>query len=107
MFGYTAYYVRRRLAICLYEQGVGIKLHEKAAKRLLETDPNVVPFQPLGKPRMREWVQINPVESGEYRQYQSVFDESVQYLLSQPPKARKAGPGSSCARAQEAKQTQR
>jgi len=88
MFGYPAYYVGGKLAICLYEQGVGVKVPEETAKRLLETDSNVVPFQPLGKPKMREWVQINLSKSEDYRQYQSVFDESVQYLLSQPHKRR-------------------
>ena len=27
--------------------------------KVMARDPNVVPFQPLGKPRMREWVQSN------------------------------------------------
>jgi len=84
MFGYPAYYVGGKLAICLYQQGVGVKIPEESARKLLETDPNVVPFQPLGKPRMREWVQINLTDSERYRQYQSVFDESVQYLLTRP-----------------------
>ncbi len=88
MFGYPAYYVGGKLAICLYEQGVGVKVPEESAMRLLETDPNITPFQPLGKRKMREWVQINLSNSEDYRQYQPVFDESVQYVLSQPRKPR-------------------
>ena len=83
MFGFPAYYVGKKLCICLYEQGVGIKLPEQSAKKLLETDQNVVPFQPLGKPKMREWIQINLSRSEDYRQYKSVFDESIRYLLAQ------------------------
>jgi hypothetical protein len=83
MFGYPAYYVGKKLCICLYEQGVGVKIPEESAKILLETDPNVVPFMPLGKPKMREWVQINLSHSEDYRQYLSVFDESIHYLLTQ------------------------
>jgi hypothetical protein len=83
MFGFPAYYVGKKLCICLYEQGVGIKLPEQSAKKLLETDQNVVPFQPLGKPKMREWIQINLSRSEDYRQYESVFDESIRYLLAQ------------------------
>jgi len=81
MFGFPAYYVGKKLCICLYEQGVGVKLPEVSAKKLLETDPNVVPFMPLGKPKMREWVQINLPRSEDYRGYLSVFEESIQYLI--------------------------
>jgi len=86
MFGFPAYYVGRKLCICLYEQGVGIKLPQASAEKLLETDRNCVPFQPLGKSRMREWVQINLNRSDDYRRYQSVFEESIQYLLSKQEK---------------------
>jgi hypothetical protein len=83
MFGFPAYYVGKKLCICLYEQGVGIKLPEPYATKLLETDQNVVPFRPLGKPKMRGWIQINLNNSDDYRQYTSVFEESIQYLLTQ------------------------
>lgn len=83
MFGYPAYYVGKKLCICLYEEGVGLKLPAPTAARLLETDPNIIPFQPMGKAKMREWVQINVSRSEEYRQYMSVFEESIAYLRSQ------------------------
>lgn len=83
MFGFPAYYAGKKLCICLYEQGIGVKLPEQQAKKLLATDPNVVPFQPLGKPKMREWIQINVSRSEDYREYQSVFEESIHYMLSQ------------------------
>jgi hypothetical protein len=83
MFGFPAYYAGKKLCICLYEKGVGIKLPEPSAANLLQTDRNTVPFQPMGKPKMREWVQINLSRSEDYRQYRSVFDESIRYLLAQ------------------------
>lgn len=83
MFGFPAYYAGAKLSICLYEQGVGVKLPEASARRLLETDPNVIPFQPMGKARMREWIQINLDRSEEYRQYQPVFEESIHFVLAQ------------------------
>ncbi len=83
MFGFPAYYVGKKLSICLYEQGVGIKLPEQSATKLLETDQNAVPFRPLGKPKMREWIQINLSNSENYRNYKSVFEESIRYLLTQ------------------------
>ena len=86
MFGFPAYYVGKKLCNCLYEQGVGVKLPEQTASRLLAEDQHVTPFQPMGRPKMRQWIQINLERSEEYRQYQSVFDESIQYLLEQPGK---------------------
>ena len=83
MFGFPAYYAGKKLCICLYEQGVGVKLPEQSATRLLETDQNVIPFQPLGRPKMREWIQINLSRSEDYRQYRSIFDESIRYVLGQ------------------------
>jgi hypothetical protein len=82
MFGFPAYYAGGKLCICLYEQGVGVKLPEKSAARLLDADPNAVPFQPMGRRKMREWVQINLSQSEDYRHYRSVFEESIRHVLA-------------------------
>jgi hypothetical protein len=87
MFGFPAYYVGRKLCICLYEEGVGVKLPEPSAAKLLDADPNVSPFRPLGKPKMREWVQINLSRSEDYRLYESVFDEAIHHVLALGEKA--------------------
>ncbi|MCX6065102.1 MAG: MmcQ/YjbR family DNA-binding protein [Chloroflexi bacterium] len=86
MFGFPAYYVGKKLCICLYEQGVGIKLPEQIAAKLLETDQNVIPFQPMGKSKMREWIQVNLQRSEDYRKYQDVFDEAIRHLMAQQEK---------------------
>lgn len=83
MFGFPAYYVGKKLCICLYEQGVGVKLPAATVSHLLENDANATPFQPLDKPKMREWVQINLTNSEDYREYQAIFDEAIQFLLRQ------------------------
>jgi hypothetical protein len=80
MFGFPAYYVGKKLAICLYEQGVGIKLPVQTVARLLESDRHAIPFQPLGKPKMREWIQINLEHSEDYREYLPTFLESIRFL---------------------------
>jgi len=82
MFGFPAYYVGGKLCICLYEEGVGIKLPEEMAQKLLAQDEHAIPFRPMGKPKMREWVQINLVKSDDYRQYLGVFEESIQHVLT-------------------------
>ena len=80
MFGYPAYYAGEKLAICLYEEGVGVKLPAQTASELIETDENVIPFQPLGRPRMREWIQINLRKPMDYEQYLGVFDEAIRFV---------------------------
>ena len=47
MFGFPAYYVGDKLCICLYEQGVAVKLPEPSVATMLASDPNVIPFQPV------------------------------------------------------------
>ena len=85
MFGFPAYYVGKKLCICLYGPGVGIKLPEISAARLLQEDANIIAFQPMGRPKMRAWVQINLPSPEQYRQYQAVFDEAIHFMLAQPP----------------------
>lgn len=93
MFGFPAYYAGKKLCICLYEQGVGVKLPESTAARLLEADPNTIPFRPMGKPKMREWVQINLDRSEDYRQYKAVFEESIRHASTLSSGALDSSPG--------------
>jgi hypothetical protein len=83
MFGFPAYYAGSKLAICLYEEGVGLKLPEETAARLLASDPHVTPFQPMGRRRMRQWVQITLDRSEDYRGYAQVFGESLAHVLAE------------------------
>ncbi len=87
MFGFPAYYAGKKLCICLYEHGVGLKLPAQSVARLLESDPNAIPFQPLGKPKMREWVQINLEDSEGYVQYEALFHESILFVHEQQQKS--------------------
>jgi hypothetical protein len=82
MFGFPAYYVGSKLCICLYEEGVGIKLPQQTVVHLIETDPNAAPFTPMGRRRMREWVQVTLARSEDYRQYETVFDEAIRHVLA-------------------------
>ena len=86
MFGFPAYYVGKNLCICLYEQGVGIKLPKETVDKLLESDKNTIPFQPYGKHVMREWVQINLSNSEDYKNYETVFLEAIQFLITKQEK---------------------
>ena len=83
MFGFPAYYVGRKLCISLYADGVGVKLPAASVARLLRDDPHALPFQPLGKSKMREWVQIDLADSAEYRRYLPVLEESIHFIAAQ------------------------
>ena len=79
MFGYSAYYVNGKLFACIYGDGVGVKVPEEVASSLL-SEKHVVPFQPLGKPKMREWIQINRTRLADYQKDISIFHASVEFV---------------------------
>lgn len=79
MFGYPAYYVNGKLFACVYSDGVGVKVPEETANSLL-TNAHVVSFQPMGKPKMREWVQINRLISSDYKLDEDIFLCAVRFV---------------------------
>jgi len=81
MFGYPAYYVGGKLFACVFEDAVGVKVPEDVALKLLQRD-EISHFQPLGRKKMREWVQINRDQSENYRQDQEIFETSVEFVAS-------------------------
>ena len=79
MFGYAAYYVNGKVFACIYGEWVGVKVPEAVASKLL-SKKHIVPFQPLGKPKMREWIQINRAKSADYRKDINIFRSSVEFV---------------------------
>jgi predicted DNA-binding protein (MmcQ/YjbR family) len=79
MFGYPAYYVNKKLFACVYEDAVGIKVPEELANQLLSR-PHITPFQPMGKPKMREWIQINRKRSFDYEKDVEIFEASINFV---------------------------
>lgn len=79
MFGFPGYFVGKKLFACVYGHGVGLKLPEHRAGELLAL-PHITAFQPLGRPKMREWVQINRAESSEYAQDLDLFLASIAFV---------------------------
>jgi hypothetical protein len=79
MFGYPAYYINRKLFACIYGKGVGVKIPAELAKELLSRQ-RVVPFQPWGKPQMREWVQINRPTAADYQNDIDIFRASIEFV---------------------------
>jgi hypothetical protein len=81
MFGCPAYYIHGKLFACVYEEGVGVKVPEDVASHLLSKE-HVVPFQPLGRPKMREWVLINRASSEDYRLDEATFLCAVGFVAA-------------------------
>jgi hypothetical protein len=81
MFGYPAYFVGKKLSVCIVENGVGVKVPEDTALKLISQDPNITYFQPLGRKKMREWIQINVEDSEDLRVYKDLFIESFEFVL--------------------------
>jgi hypothetical protein len=79
MFGYPAYYVNNKLFACVYGDGVGVKVPENFAAELLKR-PHIVSFQPLGKPKMKEWIQINRSRSEDYRLDLEIFQIALEFV---------------------------
>ena len=88
MFGYAAYYVNGKLFACIYGEGVGVKVPEAVASKLL-LKKHIVPFQPLGKPKMPEWIQINRAKSADYRKDINIFRSSVEFVSQMQTTKRK------------------
>lgn len=90
MFGYPAYYVSGKMFACLYENGLGVKVPEAAAKQWREQE-DIGPFQPMGKTNMREWIQINAADSNQYLEYSSLLLASIEFVSSQASKRQTSG----------------
>ena len=79
MFGYPAYYINKKLFACLYENGVGIKIPENKVNELIGKK-EIIYFQPLGRAKMREWIQINRENSEDYLKDQEIFKISIKFV---------------------------
>jgi TfoX/Sxy family transcriptional regulator of competence genes len=80
MFGYPAYYVRKKLFACIYENGVGIKVPEDLAEELIKID-GIINFQPMGRAKMKQWIQINRQKPDDYLKDKEIFKASLDYVL--------------------------
>jgi hypothetical protein len=81
MFGYPAYYINKKLLACIYENGVGLKIPASIANQLIGKK-SIVHFQPLGKPIMKEWIQINREYPEDYLKDIDIFENSIKFVAS-------------------------
>jgi hypothetical protein len=79
VFGLPCYKVSAGVFATLCDDGVGIKLPAARVRELLDK-PGFVPFQPFGRNRGKEFVQINHANLEDYRQDLALFQESMCYV---------------------------
>jgi hypothetical protein len=79
MFGYPAYYIKRKLFACVYENGVGVKIPENKVNEFIGKK-GIIYFKPRGRAKMREWIQINREKSEDYLNDQEIFDISIKFV---------------------------
>jgi hypothetical protein len=89
VFGLHCYKVGNTVFATYCDGGIGIKLPADRVEALLEK-PNFVPFQPFGRNRGAEHVQINHENSQEYLADKELFLESMAYVSSPAKPAKKA-----------------
>jgi len=87
MFGHPAFYANGKLFACVYGLGVGLKL---PADRVagLPSQRHVYPFQPYGRPQMREWVMINRPRAADYEKDSPLFEEAIAFVSRHSPDGR-------------------
>ena len=81
MYGYPAYYINRKLVACIYDEGVGVKVPESVANELIGKK-GIVHFQPMGRAKMREWIQINRENPGDLLKDIEIFKTSIDFVAS-------------------------
>lgn len=73
MFGYPAYYINKKLIACIYENGVGVKVPADVADQLMGKE-GIVHFQPMGRQKTKEWIQIDRKNPDDYLKDIEIFE---------------------------------
>jgi TfoX/Sxy family transcriptional regulator of competence genes len=78
MFGHPAYYVNGKMFACAYGGVIGLKLPEALAADLIARG-RAEPFQPYGKRKMREWVQL-PCDEASLHEHRDALQASYDFV---------------------------
>ncbi len=79
MFGHPAYYVGGKLFASVYGDVAAVKVPEDLANELLQKK-HITSFQPMGRPKMREWIQLNRKRSSDYVKDKDIFLASAKFV---------------------------
>jgi len=83
LFGYPAVFLGRRIVLCVYGRGIGIRLPPHYAADLIQSG-RAFPFQPYGRSVMQEWVEIH-VPPERVDEMVPVFIEAARFVREIDP----------------------
>lgn len=91
MFGYPAYYVNKKLAICHYHEGLAMKNHEDLIQTL-QNNPLIAsePFCPMGKKMGNNWIIFFPEEAQQIKVIENMLIASIEFVADQSVKSIKS-----------------
>ena len=76
MFGCPALYVGRKMALCVYEDTIGMRVPEDIAM-CAKASSRAVPFTPYGKKPMREWIAVGASE--DLSEFHDLFEAALHF----------------------------
>ena len=76
MFSCLALYVSLKLALCVYEDRIGMRVPEAVASRAKSTK-RAGAFTPYGKKPMREWIAVTGAE--DLAEFQDLFEAALRF----------------------------
>ena len=82
MFGYPAYYVNNKLAICHYHEGSAVKLPEEVVLKIIQERNNCEHFCPAGKRMGKNWVILFPERVNDIKADKTLYLKSIEFVKS-------------------------
>jgi TfoX/Sxy family transcriptional regulator of competence genes len=76
MFGCPALYVGRKMALCVYEDSIGMRVPEAVALEA-KAASRAGAFTPYGKKPMREWIAVDTPD--DLSEFHDLFDAALQF----------------------------
>ncbi|MEX3916398.1 hypothetical protein AB4Y43_09200 [Paraburkholderia sp. BR10872] len=76
-FGCPAFFVRRRMAACVYGEMIALRLPQLSVAALMKT-PGCSSFQPHGRGPMRRWLAFE-ARSPAFTSLEDLFEEAVSF----------------------------
>ncbi len=79
MFGMPGYFTGKKMFVCCFDQGIGLKLPVGRVAALQAADEAMQPHAPGGRV-MKEWVYIARADANELRADQQLLEESIAFV---------------------------
>jgi hypothetical protein len=79
MFGMPGYFAGKKMFVCCFDEGIGLKLPVGRVAELQAGDAEIHPHAPGGR-LMKEWVYIVRADPNDLRGYQKLLDESIGFV---------------------------